>query len=124
MNNGLGVPEYYKSDLASLVGDKIPQMQLVLVKKGSNLQNQQYYVKYATLRSENHSECSINWLQLSNMSHGVQEYPRSHLASSWMTQYPRYKDFDFKGGQIYKINNLLEIMQHPGPVLLENSKKQ
>ena len=50
------------------MGDKILQMQGFWVKRGSNIQNQQYFEKKSTSWSENHAECSISGLELVNMS--------------------------------------------------------
>ena len=50
------------------------------VKRGGNLQNQQYYRNYSMPRSENQSECSIGGLEWLNESYWDLGYPKSDLA--------------------------------------------
>ena len=59
------------------MGDKILQMWGFRVKRGGNLQNQQYYRNHSMPRSENQSECSIGGLEWVNESYWVLGYSKS-----------------------------------------------
>ena len=46
--------------------------------------------------------------------------PELNYLPYWVTTYPRFKDIGLKGGQIWKINNILKIMQRSGLKMSQN----
>ena len=49
-------------------------------KRGSSLENQQYFENFATSRSRNQSECCTSGLESVNKCHGILEEPKIDLA--------------------------------------------
>ena len=61
----------------------------------------------------NQSVAQVDWNDKMRVI-GTQDIPKVIQLSLWLSKYPRCKDFESIGGKIQKINNILEIMQHPG----------